>query len=223
MVTHIVIPVRDQVQITMQMVHQLKTQPGWDKCWIFDNGSVDNTWEYLKGIHSEDERFFPVLASGLGIYDMWDQGFRVAKNEGADYVAILNNDLTLFPGTFTLLNYFLTLNHGAWISYPDYNATKAHDSPYTRVTSGTYRLGGMSGFCFMLKADKIDWEPLIDPIFKWWGGDDDIAFEIERRGGTQIRVLGLPVGHMMEGTARHHDLGAQKGADLANVLKKWGK
>ena len=220
--THLVIPVRDQMNITIGMLNQLHEQPGWDKCWIFDNGSVDGTWDFLIEAQKHDPRFHPVAAAGAGIYDMWDGGFTLAKRVGAEFVGIFNNDLTLSPDTIQILKTALQHNVSAWIAYPDYNATYPGPVHYQR-TQGTYRHGGMSGFCFMLRAGAIDWEPLVDPQFKWWGGDDDIAFEVQARGGEQIRVLGLPVHHMMEGTARHHDLGAQKGADLKAVIAKWGR
>lgn len=222
MTTHIVIPVRDQIHITQSIVEQIQQQSGWEKLWIFDNGSLDNTWDYLMDVHSKDSRITPINASGAGIYDMWDEGFRVARHDGADYVAILNNDLTLYPNTFELLNQTLDNYSTAWIAYPDYNATVA--SAYSvRVTSGTYRHGGMSGFCFMLRAASINWDPLVDSRFVWYGGDDDIAFEVESRGGVQLRVLGLPLEHLHEGTARHHDLGIQKGLDMQSIYNKWGR
>ena len=223
MITHVVIPVRDQLHLTRYICEQLKEQPGWDKCWIYDNGSVDGTAEYLMEIFLDDPRFQPVEATGFGIYEMWDHGFSQAKMDGADFVAFLNNDIRLFENTFDRLNEILNSDEKAWIVYPDYNSTMKTSPSGWRETKGTYRHGGMSGFCFMLRADKIDWSPLVDPIFKWWGGDDDIAFNVEKRGGRQIRVLGLPVAHMNEGTARHHNLGAQKAADLQAVLKKWGR
>jgi GT2 family glycosyltransferase len=153
---------------------------------------------------------------------MWHKGFELAKSFKADYVAILNNDLELFPNTIQTLANALSYNKEAWISYPDYNAIKSGTINY-KETKGTYRHGGMSGFCFMLRIELIDWSPLVDPGFGWYGGDDDIAFEVEARGGKQIRVLGLPVGHLKEGTARHHDLGAQKAADMAYIFEKWGR
>jgi glycosyltransferase involved in cell wall biosynthesis len=222
MTTHIVIPVRDQIHITQGIVEQIQQQSGWEKLWIFDNGSVDNTWEYLMDVNSKDPRICPINASGAGIYDMWDEGFRVARHDGADYIAILNNDLTLYPTTFERLNEALDNYSTAWIVYPDYNNTAACPTS-VRVTSGTYRHGGMSGFIFMLRAGSIDWSPLVDPRFIWWGGDDDIAFEVESRGGVQLRVMGLPVEHFHEGTARHHDLGNQKGLDMQAIFNKWGR
>lgn len=221
--THIVIPVRDQVHLTQAIVEQLKEQPGWDKCWIFDNGSEDNTWEYLISEYNKDHKFWPVMARGSGIYDMWDQGYTLAKHEGANFVAIFNNDIMLFDNTLVHLRNALMFGPtNAWISYPDYNA----EAPSTigfKETHGTRRHGGMSGFCFMLNAKFVNWTPLVDPVFKWYGGDDDIAFTAEARGGKQIRVMGLPLEHITEGTARHHNLGAQKAADMESIFRKWGK
>lgn len=222
MSTNIVIPVRDQLPITQSIVGQIQEQLGWDKCWIFDNGSVDGTWDYLIELEHKDPRFWPVRASGDGIYDMWDSGFTLARHEGADFVAILNNDLELFPNTFQELRTALDHTNNAGISYPDYNAPEP-GGIYYRETSGTYRHGGMSGFCFMLKVSLIDWSPLVDPRFIWWGGDDDIAFEMEKRGSKQIRVMGLPVTHLHEATARHHNLGIQKTLDMQSIYDKWGR
>lgn len=222
MATHIVIPVKNQMHLTQDIVEQLKEQNTWKKCWIFDNGSTDGTWHYLMDLYNNDSRFWPVMASEDGIYDMWDSGFTLARHDGAEFICIFNNDLKLFPNTIQELKSALVNNHSAWISYPDYNANQPSYIQY-RETSGTYRHGGMSGFCFMLRADKIDWMPLVDPRFKWWGGDDDIAFEVEKRGGKQIRVIGLPVQHLNEGTARHHDLGLQKTLDMQSIHDKWGR
>lgn len=223
MVTHIVVPVRDRVDLTQNLAEQLESQDGWEKCWIFDNGSKDDTWNYLISLNKKDARFFPVNADNIGIYDMWSEGYKRAREEQANFVAILNNDLLLAPNTISILRTGLIVNKKAWISYPDYNNLTFMNPISYKITKGTYRHGGMSGFCFMLKTESIDWEPLVDSQFKWWGGDDDIAFEVEKREGQQIRILGLPVTHLMEGTARHYDLGEQKAMDLQAVLKKWGR
>lgn len=191
---------------------------GWDHCRIFDNGSDDGTWEYLQEL--PPAKFTVMLAKDLGIYDMWDLGLKYS--DSSDHVLFLNNDVTLHRGTIEELNKVLKIRDDYWLSYPDYNA-KTFRRPGYRVTHGTYRHGGMSGFCFMIKRNKITWSPLVDPQFVWWGGDDDIAFNIEKHGGKQVRVVGLPVTHLMEGTARHYSLGKQKAADLAAVKRKWGK
>lgn len=221
MVVHVVIPVRDVVDVTKSICEQIQQQAGWDHCWIYDNGSTDSTPEYLATL---DSRFTTIIAPELKIYEMWDAGFQRAAGAGAEAVAFLNNDIDLGPFTFYSLANALYDDRNA-ISYPDYDLSTKERHHFTgfRQTYGTYRHGGMSGFCFMLKVSKVDWFPLVDPQFIWWGGDDDIAFNVEMRGWKQIRVLGLPVDHHNEMTARHHNLGEQKGKDLEAVYRKWGK
>jgi GT2 family glycosyltransferase len=220
--TQIIIPVRNELHLTQSLCEQLKEQSGWDVCWIFNNGSIDGTADYLYDLWKEDKRFQYVEAPEYGIYEMWDRGFWLACKFQADHVAILNNDIVLFPNTFNSLNNAMAYNKDAWIVYPDYNATIPGPINY-RVTKGTYRHGGMSGFCFMLRAEKIDWDPLVDPEFIWYGGDDDIAFNVEERGGQQVRVTGLPLTHLHEGTARHYNLGKQKHDDMEYLKRKWNK
>lgn len=224
MVTQIVIPVRDQLHLTQSIVQQLKDMGGWDHCWIFDNGSIDDTRPWIKQWCLDNPKFSWLPADGKTIYEMWDWGFTCSRY--ADHVLFLNNDLELHPSTVLALSQALASRDDYWIAYPDYNRNLGN--PMKNMcnyieTSGTYRHGGMSGFCFMLKTKMVDWDPLVDPRFVWWGGDDDIAFEVEARGGRQIRVLGLPIEHMNEGTARHHDLGIQKATDLKAVIEKWGR
>lgn len=222
MTTDIVIPVRDQWELTDSILTQLESMDGWNHCWILDNGSQDNTWNNLVARRVRMPKISPIPAKGRTIYEMWDWGFHCARY--SDHVLFLNNDVKLHPATITALNQALESDHQNWIAYPDYNATRALKNMCNyRTTKGTFRHGGMSGFCFMLKTKKVDWTPLVDPRFTWWGGDDDIAFNVEARGGRQVRVVGLPIEHLNEGTARHHDLGAQKAKDLQAVIEKWGK
>jgi GT2 family glycosyltransferase len=228
MVVHIVIPVRDQLHLTKSIVEQLKEQPGWDRCWIFDNGSTDGTHEYLWDLVNTKQGGFTKFsfrdAPDLGIYEMWDQGFKLSQSTQthADYVAFFNNDIELSHHLISHLVDALDTHPDAAITYPDYTSEVAH-TPRYRVTKGTFRHGGMSGYCFMLRASAVTWSPLVDPQFKWWGGDDDIAFSLGAKGWHQVRVLGVPMRHLHEGTARHYDLGAQKVADLQAVIKKWGR
>lgn len=218
----IVMPVRNQAHLTASICNQLLDQDGWERCWIFDNGSIDATAPLLTTL---DDRFKPVLAGGRLIYEMWDQGFRAARGSGAEYVAIINNDLQLAPGTFTRMGQAFAQDQGTALVYPDYDLEVSRGAwdAGLRYTSGTYRHGGMSGFCFALRSAAVDWAPLVDSRFLWWGGDDDIAFNLEARGWSQARMEGLPVDHLHEGTARHHDLGEVKAADMARIIEKWGR
>lgn len=226
MSTHVVVPVRDQLTLTSSLCDQLRGET-FERCWVFDNGSTDGTADYVRQLSGRDPRFRLIPAAGRGIYEMWTSGVIVARLQHRDAVnvAILNNDLFLAPGTIGHLADALRSDPGLWAVYPDYDRPLAAGVKLDGLgyTAGTYRHGGLSGFCFMVAGERLNWSPLIDPTFHWWGGDDDLAFEIESRGGKQARVRGLPVEHLCEGTAVHHDLHAQKAADLAAVVAKWGR
>lgn len=220
MKTHIIIPVRDQLHLTQSIVEQLKEQIGWDKCWIMDNGSGPDTAAYLETL--DHERFSSNWCPNLTIYEMWNAGFIQSQTFDAEYVAFLNNDIYMVPNTIQMLKNALSFNKQAWISYPDYNETKPGIINY-KETKGTYRHGGMSGFCFMVKAKKITWRPIIDTRFRLWYGDDDLVFNIEKHGGKQIRILGLPVQHIGQATTNQHpELFPLISQDRELFIQKWG-
>lgn len=222
--THVVVPVRDQCALTMTIVEQLREYGGFDRAWMFDNGSTDATPDYLREVRTLDSRFTTVDAPGDTIYEMWGRGLGLARAHDADHVAILNNDLVLAPGTLQALSGALDRHPDLWVTYPDYDRRVAQGVGETalRRTSGTYRHGGMCGYAFMLNVAHITWEPLIDPHLTWWAGDDDLAFEIEERGGGQGRVVGLPVDHLGGATSAVHPQ-PSAGADLEYVIAKWGR
>lgn len=222
--THIVIPVRNNVAVTKALCEQLRDE-SFTKCWIYDNGSTDETPDYLSALTYADARFFPVTYPDVGIYDLWNDGFRRATHEGADFVAILNNDLIIRPGTIDVLSKLLQKDPSAWIAYPDYDRSLTDPIVQfdTRYTAGTYRHGGMSGFCFMLRAKTIYWNPLVDTQFKLWYGDDDLAFTVQKAGGRQVRVVGWPIEHIGQVTSNQHpELMADIPDDAAAFKRKWG-
>lgn len=222
---HIVIPVRDNLDLTSDLVDQIDKEWGWETCWIVDNGSEDNTPLYLRGLTDEDPRFRGVMCGG-GVYDAWDMGVRLAAEDGAELVCVLNNDVTIAPGTFTFLAGPFD-NERVGITYPNYDlALEAGSGAVgTRMTRGTYRHGGMCGFCFMVRVAALDWlaaDPLVDPGFQWWYGDDDLAFNLEGRGWLQMRVLGLPIEHVGGATAAlHPEVNETIDADRSHCERKW--
>ena len=225
--TVVVVPVKDQLDYTQSIITQLRYQPGWDELLAFDNGSATPTRRVLDQAAEEDERIHVVPAKFDGIYAMWSRGVAIAKRNhpGAVNVLLLNNDVILANRTVEVLASALRGNDYG-ITYPDYQWDAQHAPASINVmeTHGTYRHGGMSGYCFMLAAELVVWEPLVDPQFRWWCGDDDIAFQMEAYGHKQGRVLGLGIDHVNEGTARHHAWPHEhKAADMQRCLTKWGR
>ena len=225
MTTSIVIPVRDNLHLTQSICNQLMDQPGWNEAIIMDNGSTDDTWQYLNDLAYMDERFMPHFVPERTIYEMWNLGFEwIAQH--TDYVAFLNNDITISNGLIAAMGDVLDATKEVGIVYPDYSRRieQGIDPLLPYYTRGTYRHGGMSGFCFMLRAGAVTWHPLVDPKLRLWYGDDDIAFQFEKEGWRQLRLSGWPIDHIGQATCNQHpEVFKDVPADKAYFEKKWGR
>lgn len=242
MITHLVIPVRDNQHLTKAITTQLQKEGGWDRCWVIDNGSKDNTARYLEKLATRDPRFTRIYRPTDTIHQLWDEGFRHARGDGAELVGFLNNDIELAPGTLVRLAQPFEELPLIGVTYPDYDQpwdvgvndpadrsdlTDRHGHLTRRFTSGTYRHGGMCGYAFMVRGEAVDWVPalpLIDPQFAFWYGDDDLAFNLEKRGWKQVRVVGLPIRHVGGATsALHPEVLQSVGDDGVHCARKWGR
>lgn len=219
--TIVIVPVRDAIQHTRNFLDCMREQSGVDRVIVLDNGSKRATRDLLADRAGDGvER---VDAAGLGIYEMWNRGFAHALvryapliahepvetiERGAINVLISNNDIVLPDGAVAELARHLRASPpDLWAVYPDYyrawDARSRRSS--LRVTEGVLGDGGLFGACFMLAGERIPWTPLVsDPSYEWWFGDNHLARQIQEEGGRQARVVGLPVAHVNEGTARAH-------------------
>jgi hypothetical protein len=155
-----------------------------------------------------------VLGSGLfdhQIYRMWNAG---SDATSARTVAILNDDITLLPGSLPLMERILWSNPPpfGWVApewpqlavvYPDMTAEWSLPAePMVQRTTGTWGGGGMTGFCFMFRTDLL--LPRFDEGYHWWYGDDAFELGVRDAGYGVGRVVGVPVRHEPNGTASRH-------------------
>lgn len=159
-------------------------------------------------------------ARGQGIYAMWNRGWRYAIAEGYSAVALLNDDVRILPGTLELMELALLSDPTVGVVYPDWPTPLSVGLPddlRLQDTEGTVTNGGMTGFCFMFRADLP--VPLFDEGFGWWCGDDAFELEVRRAGYRVCRVAGLPCEHdsdsERDGWARRPELRAIADADMA--------
>lgn len=167
-------------------------------------------------------------APGMSIHRMWnlaaDRAHLLAEeaHDTVPHLAFLNDDITILPGTLAALGAVLDRDPGVWIVSADYRRRTAeglHPAGHELV-HGTYRHGGICGWCFMVRAGC--W-PGVDETLQWWYGDDDIVFTLEQQGGKAAIALGVPVDHEHEGTARHHPWTLEaRVVDAATFAAKWG-
>ena len=136
---------------------------------------------------------------GHRIYNMWNSGLEGLA--GYEYVAILNDDIRLLPGTLHVMAGVLRGNLEVGIVYPDVRAPFTHlpDMVALEETEGTWGAGGMTGFCFMFRV--LDGLTRFDESYRWWYGDDDFEERMRLSGRKVCRVVGLPIVHTADGSA----------------------
>jgi hypothetical protein len=133
------------------------------------------------------------------IYRMWNAGVEKARSLGATEIAILNDDITILPGTLPLMARVLRSDDKLGVVYPDINAPwTMPEAPATERTEGTWGAGGMTGFCFMFKADL---GIKFDEQFNWWYSDDRFEHDVRALGSGIARIVGLPIRHVADGSA----------------------
>jgi len=170
--------------------------------------------EFLLDVLKEDGVEVNLLESGQfghRIYRMWNAGVEMSSG---DYIAILNDDIAILPGTLPLMAKILRESPGLGVVYPDQWAPleRMPEKIQIQLTEGSARVGGMTGFCFMFRRGL---GVPFDERYNWWFGDDQFEFEVRAKGLTVGRVNGLPLAHV-EGTSaerRKEELGPLIKAD----------
>jgi len=147
------------------------------------------------------------------IYAMWNAGVTRARQLGASEIAVLNDDVTILPGTLPALRDALRSEPDVAVVYPDINAAGEVRPWGLQDTTGTWGAGGMTGFCFMFRAELT--LPGFDESYGWWYGDDAWEAAVRARGHRVCRVRGVPVTHTPNGSAsrRWDELGPIVAAD----------
>jgi len=131
------------------------------------------------------------------IYRMWNAGTDMARAAGADAIAVLNDDIEIVPGTLSYLASLLVERVG--VVYPDVQAPWGAITPFGLTpTQGTWGRGGMTGFCFVFRADLP--LPRFDETFGLWYGDDAFEEGVRAAGYLVCRAEGVPIVHVPGGS-----------------------
>jgi hypothetical protein len=227
--TVVMMPMKDEGELAARVLTRLRGEPRERvQVVVCDNGSGSQARDQVE----------PFLGPGcvrlempdLGLYGMWhviwETAARTAEQlEQSEWeVAFLNSDIDLLPGSIMQMREALR-EHDLGAIAPDYNRRcfEGREVPGIRQVKGSYRHGGMPGWCFMLRGELYNQGLRIDRDFEWWCGDDDVFFQVEQLGWPLGILEGLPVDHVGEATARHHDwTELAKARDMKRLEAKWG-
>jgi len=137
-------------------------------------------WDTLDG-----EKVTFIKCAGASIYDSWNRGISIATDKGVP-CAILNDDVILEPAS--LGNAARFLNDEVML------VGLNHSRPWEQAAipvHGTFRTGGFGGFAFVVGPHC----PKVHTGFRWWYGDDDLAYRIAESGHRMLVALDAPVQH----------------------------
>ena len=98
----------------------------------------------------------------VNIHRWWNKGINYAKERGAKYIAVLNDDLALEDNPLNTIANAMEETKAA-IGFP---------YPHT---------GHICGYCYIL---NIDTGLVPDESYRWWFGDNDLYLRAKKLGGA---------------------------------------
>ena len=137
------------------------------------------------------------------IHRMWNEGADAARAHGATYIAILNDDITMLPGTLPLLAGMCDQQWKLGLVYPDAQARwgRLPDDPRVVVTAFD-SARPITGHCFMFRAET---GVRFDESYHWWFGDNQFHKDVTDAGWLAGYAVGVPMKHREHASAsRHH-------------------
>lgn len=144
-----------------------------------------------------------VDAVGWKFYAMWNHAWKTAHDRAYTAVALLNDDITLDEKSLeTAYGYLSDERVGiVGLNYERRTAQGSDPKLGKRRTSGSYRLHGIGGHAFLLRASLWGKVPPIDERYNLWYGDDHLFASVERAGYELCVALGAPVDHQESTTS----------------------
>jgi hypothetical protein len=136
----------------------------------------------------------------VNIHRWWNKGIDVARTFGADYIAVLNDDLKLKNDPINKIAN----------SMKELNAILGYPLPYT---------GAIAGYCWVL---DIKSNIRADENLRWWYGDNDIQYKAAMQGEFIYVPCEVEHIHPNELTSSNPDLIELTKADQRYFEEKWG-
>lgn len=220
----VIIPVKDRLDLTRNVISDLMTQGGWTDVLIMDNGSSDP--EMVEWLAAQDVATVLPMPDA-GIHEMWQEGMIEARRRhgGLADLIFLNNDLRLGPNFCQRLIGEMRAAPGCVVASGCYDGRPGNGVvPVQGICANRYDgSGGLAGFAFAMRAEwAASWKFL--PDARWWYGDTDLAMTIDSHPDVwQAIVCSALVQHVGGGSQTEHPEGWDEiiEADRQAFMAKW--
>jgi GT2 family glycosyltransferase len=221
----VVIPVKDNLEMTRDLVGQLVNQGGITDVLLFDNGSTDP--DMVEWLAEQTEATVFDASESEGISQMWNAGIDEAltRHHGLADIVFLNNDIRLGPRAIRRLIAGLRSVPQMQAVCPNYDGRPGTGvSPLKGICAGRYDgSGGLAGFAFALRSEWIASGFRFDEDMAWFFSDNDLCLQIEKAGGWYGMVHESRCMHIDGGslTERPPDWDERTALDRKAFEAKW--
>ena len=221
----VVIPVKDQFEMTRNLVGDIVAQGGYSDLLLFDNGTTDP--EMREWLEAQTVADVYDASDAPGISHMWNAGINEAlsRHLGIADVVFLNNDLRLGPRFLRRLVGGLRSQNGVMAASGNYDGRQGSGIvPVSGICANRYDgTGGLAGFAFALRAEWIASGFRFDESMAWWYSDNDLCLELEKAGAWYGIAVDALVEHLDGGsqTATPDGWADIIAADRAAFEAKW--
>lgn len=219
----VVIPVKDNLEMTKQLVASLVGEGGYDDLLIYDNGSGDETREWLTG----SDQFDVFDASdATGISEMWNAGIAEAqsRHRGRADVILLNNDVAIGSQFCRRLIDGLHSDPQLAAVGGNYDGRPGSGVELVRgIAAGREDgTGGLPGFAMAIRADWLA-EYRFPETLRWWYSDNDLCLSMDKAGAGYGIVIDAVCEHLDGGSQTDTPDGWDEiiAADRAEFLRLW--
>lgn len=209
---------------TISLAKSYAKDPGVYEVNIYDNGHDEEGAERLKLFCEPEDKINYVDTRGLTLHGQWNKALQYAKDNHPCTITLSNDDLEISDMMVSTVSSVINSSNDYWIAYPANMSQHNNNKPL--ITKGTKADSGMDGCCFMIKSQAfLEGLPFIDERFVYWGGDDDIACNVEAMGKRQVRVNTVWVDHVNSATTSKPGFEWMREAvasDRILLKEKWG-
>jgi GT2 family glycosyltransferase len=214
------IPTKCRFDLLEPLVMQILEELPADRVLILDDGLTDGQRAQLA------ELGVAIQPAGEGIHGSWNRALDWAQQFGPCHVALLNDDVVLGAGVFSMMERAFSGMPDLWLASPNYDGRAGSGVQVVEtICANRYDgSGGVAGFAMWLSASFAAAYRFPTDMM-WWFGDNDAVNTVVASGGR--------CGVVLDASVTHVDGGSQTGtwADMSDVLEldrkaydaKWGE